>query len=54
MKKVTHKNLTIWLSSKSFVGSSSIPRQRSQKCHQSFPKITFISMELVSGDITAV
>ena len=54
MKKVTHKYLMIWLSSQSFISSSSIPRRRSQQCHQSFPKFTFISMEPVSGDITAV
>ena len=53
MKKVTHKNLMIWLPSQSFVGSSSILRRRSQQRHQSFPKFTFISMEAVLGDVTA-
>ena len=54
MKKVTHKSLMIWLSSQNFVGSSSIPRQRSQHHHQSFQNFTFISMETVSRDITAL
>ena len=54
MKKVTYKNLMIWLSSQSFVGGSLIPRRRSQQRHQSFKKFTFISMETVSGDIAAV